>query len=101
VREAELERYRKAGITLDPTSDCTLAPSVADAYQDQGLGSLMMRYLISIAQRLGCQRMVLLSGTHETNPRAIHFYLKHGFTKIGTFEKPPGFDNYDMMLKLR
>jgi ribosomal protein S18 acetylase RimI-like enzyme len=100
VREAELERYRKAGITLDPTSDCTLAPSVADAYQDQGLGSLMMRHLISIAHRLGRKHMVLLSGTHETNPRAIHFYEKHSFTKIGTFEKPPGFDNYDMMLKL-
>lgn len=100
VREPELERYQKAGIRLDPASDCTLAPSVGDEYQDKGLGSLMMRHLITIALRLGRRRMVLMSGTHETNPRAIHFYEKHGFKEISSFEKPPGYKNYDMLLEI-
>lgn len=101
VREAEVERYQRADIRLDPASDCTLAPSVGDGYQDRGLGSLMMRHLIAVARRLGRRNMVLMSGTHETNPRAIHFYKKHGFKVIGTFENPPGFENYDMYLQLQ
>ena len=73
---------------------------MGDDYQDRGLGSLMIRHLIAITRRLGRRYIVLMSGTHETNPRAIHFYKKHGFKVIGTFENPPGFENYDMFIEL-
>ena len=35
-----------------------------------------------------------------TNHRAIHFYQKHGFRKVGTFEHPAGQFNHDMILDL-
>ena len=31
--------YQGVGISLDPKSDCTVAPSVADAFQNQGIGA--------------------------------------------------------------
>ena len=100
VREADVERYKKLGITLTPTGDCTLAPSVADAYQGKGLGSLLMVKLKRLARQLGRTRMVLWEGTQATNNRAIRFYHKNGFRTVGEFQEPPGFYNYDMILDL-
>ena len=100
VSESEKERYRQAGIVLDPQTDCSLAPSVADAFQDQGLGSLLMCHLFSTARRLGYARMVLVGGVRGTNDRAIHFYGKHGFRTVGTFEHPDEPVNYDMIVDL-
>jgi GNAT superfamily N-acetyltransferase len=96
----ERDRYHGVGISLDPQTDCTVAPSVADAFQSQDVGSLLMAHLIQIARRLGRKRMVLLGGTQAANHRAIHFYHKHGFRTIGTFEWPAGCNNYDMLLEL-
>jgi GNAT superfamily N-acetyltransferase len=100
AREEEQERYNSLGLPLDSRTDCTLAPSVADAFQNQGVGSAMMRHLILVARRLGRRRMVLFGGTYATNHRAIHFYQKYGFGKVGTFEHPQGVYNHDMLLEL-
>jgi GNAT superfamily N-acetyltransferase len=100
IREDDAARYAKLGIVLNADTDCTLAPSVADDYQSQGLGSLMMRHLLDVARLLGRKRMVLWGGTQATNFRAIHFYHKYGFRTVGEFEEPPGFNNYDMILDL-
>ena len=98
--ETEQERYRRVGIPLDPKTDCTLAPSVADAFQSQHVGSALMRHLILVARRLRRQRMLLLGGTYATNHRAIHFYQKHGFRQVGTFVRPGEVHSYDMLLEL-
>jgi len=100
VGQSEIERYAQAGYPLDPQADCMVAPSVADTYQDRGLGSVMMAALIQVARRLGRRRIVLMGGTQATNHRAIHFYAKCGFCTIGEFEWPAGLGNYDMMLDL-
>ena len=100
VRDGERDRYEKLGIALDSGTDCVLAPSVADAFQDRGVGSLLMAHLCAVARRLGRKRMVLMGGTRGTNERAIHFYKKHGFRTVGTFDWPAGFLNYDMILDL-
>ncbi|HRF50128.1 MAG TPA: hypothetical protein PLC98_21025, partial [Anaerolineales bacterium] len=50
VTAAETERYAQRGIELDGAVDCTLAPSVADAYQGQGLGSQVLHYALGIAR---------------------------------------------------
>jgi GNAT superfamily N-acetyltransferase len=100
VREEDVARYTKLGIPLHADTDCTFAPSVADAYQGKGLGSILMVELKRIMCRLGRQRMVLWEGTQATNARAIHFYHKHGFRTVGEFEEPPGFNNYDMIMDL-
>jgi diamine N-acetyltransferase len=100
IREEDAARYLKLGIPLETMTDCTLAPSVADAHQSKGLGSLLMPHLKQVAKRIGRKRMVLWGGTQATNAPAIHFYLKHGFRTVGEFQEPPGFDNFDMILEL-
>ena len=100
VAPVERERYARAGVELDPLTDCTVAPSVADAYQDRGLGSCLMGHLIQVARRLGRKRLVLMGGVQATNARAVHYYQKHGFRTVSTFESPAGFYNHDMVLDL-
>ena len=95
VRPEDAERYAALGIPLDEQTDCCVAPSVADAYQDLGLGSLLMSWLIQIADQLGRTRIVLWGGVQATNERARHFYQKHGFTKVGEFKTT--IDNWDMI----
>ena len=40
--DSDIERYARYGHPLAPDTDCTLAPSVADAYQEKGLGSALL-----------------------------------------------------------
>lgn len=96
----ETARYADRGIALSSDLDCTFAPSVADRYQNVGLGGQMLVPLLAIARRLGRRHMVLLGGTHADNARAIAFYRRHGFQKVGTFEDPPGVLNADMWLAI-
>jgi diamine N-acetyltransferase len=84
VTEDERARYSQSGIALHSQTDCTVAPSVADRYQNSGLGSRCFEHLIELARRLGRQRMLLLGGTQASNQRAIHFYAKHHFQTIGS-----------------
>lgn len=100
VGENDASRYAKLGMMLNTATDCTLAPSVADDYQDKGLGSVMMRHVLVTARKLSKQRMVLMGGVQATNARAKHFYEKHGFKWMGDFEEPAGRNNHDMILDL-
>lgn len=100
IRDDDAQRYLKLNLPLDAATDCTLAPSVADEYQSQGLGSVLMRQLIVLSRQLGRRRMVLWGGTQATNDRAIRFYHKHGFRTVGEFQEPLGFNNYDMIMDL-
>ena len=99
VRAGDRRRYDALGLALHDETDCTLAPSVADAYQSQGLGSLMMQHLLGLLPRLGRQRMLLWGGVRADNPRAVHFYTKFGFRRVGDFEAG-GTNNYDMIADL-
>ncbi len=98
VRDSERNRYTAYGIGLEDGRDCTFAPSVADAYQDRGLGSALMPRILDLARRLGFRRMVLQGGTQAANLRGIHFYEKFGFRRVGSFQTKV--DNHDMMLTL-
>ncbi len=100
AHDHDQERYARAGISLDPQTDCTVAPSIADAYQDRGLGSCLMSHLMEVARQLGRGRMVLMGGVQATNHRAVHYYQKHGFRMVSTFESPAGVYNHDMVLDL-
>lgn len=98
IQDAERRRYAEHGIALDDATDCTFAPSVADAYQNRGLGSACMPLIVDIARQLGFKRMVLSGGTQTANQRAIHFYEKHGFRKLWEFKTQVG--NQDMLLDI-
>ena len=99
VRAGDRQRYEALGLALHDETDCTLAPSVADAYQSQGLGSLMMQHLLRLLPRLGRQRLLLWGGVRADNPRAVHFYTKFGFRRVGEFQAGDT-NNYDMIADL-
>ena len=93
VIESDRKRYGGDGMPLDGETDCSVGPSVADAYQNSGLGSLVMRHLLDAARRMGFKRMLLLGGVRQHNKRAIHFYEKFGFAKVREFTtRAPNFD---------
>ena len=94
IREGEINRYAEVGVTLEPETGCTVAPSLADAYQDQGLGSLCMQHLIHVARQAGCKKMVLMGGVRQENVRGVHYYQKNGFRIVREFST--GVENYDM-----
>ena len=95
IREDDRGRYEKLGISLDKATDCTLAPSVADDYQNTGVGSLVIAHLVDIFQQCGRKRIVLWGGVQERNARGVHFYKKFGFRKVGEFMAK--INNYDMI----
>lgn len=100
VTEHEQARFAQYGHELASTLDCTVAPSVADAYQNQGLGIPLMKHVIDCARQLGRRSTVLLGGVQVTNERAVHVYHRLGFRTMGTFEYPGGCWNADMRLEL-
>lgn len=101
---SQAQHYAQLGISLDPATTCWLAPSVADEYQSRGVGSLLLPVVLDVMRQLGMERMVLSGGTRAENHRAIHFYAKHGFRRVGDFDSR-GADgvttaNHDMILAL-
>ena len=88
VPEGEQQRYQARGVILDPQAGCLVAPSVADSYQSQGIGSPLMLHVQQVARRLGKKHMLLMGGVYDHNARARHFYQKTGFQAIGTFTSP-------------
>jgi ribosomal protein S18 acetylase RimI-like enzyme len=59
-----------------------------------------MSHLKEIVQRMDRRWMVLMGGVFIDNQRAVHFYEKHGFRKVGSFENTPGLSSYDMLMEL-
>jgi ribosomal protein S18 acetylase RimI-like enzyme len=102
VFEGEIQRYAQAGISIDSQVDCLIAPSVADAFQSQGLGTPLMRHMFHVARRLGRKHMLLMGGVYEHNARAVHYYQKVGFKTVGTFVASwaKGRPSYDMYVDL-
>ncbi len=98
ARQSDSERYAALGIPLEPATTAALAPSVADAWQNSGVGSLMMAHVLGIARRLGRTRVVLWDGVQARNARGVHFYAKAGFRKVGEFTN--SVLNYDMVVEL-
>lgn len=92
----EAERYLGYGIELTAGKDVFFAPSIADKYQNQGLASLVMPYIIEIAKADSASSIILLGGTRETNPLALAFYEKFGFKKLGGYHTDVY--NFDMQL---
>ena len=101
LRPQEAERYVNHGTPLHADYCCTFAPSVADAYLEQGVGTALMPLVMEAARRLGRSRIVLMGGVRGDNPRAQHFYRKHGFVEVGHFTTGGDLDNLDMALDLK
>jgi len=96
--ESDARRYAERGIALDAITTGTLAPSVADDYQNQGVASAVMPILLSVCRSLGLRRLVLWGGVIADNYLAQGFYRKWGFRKVGEFTT--SVLNYDMMAEI-
>ena len=57
---------------------------VSKEFQESGIGSYLMEQTVAIAKQKGKQYIWL--GVWEKNKKAISFYQKHGFYKIGMHE---------------
>ncbi|MGQ1783515.1 GNAT family N-acetyltransferase [Saccharicrinis sp. GN24d3] len=92
-------RYIGYPITLSDRHDYTLAPSVADAYQSRGVGSLLLEFVLEDLRKRGAYKIILWGGVQASNLKAVNFYYKHGFRKVGEFEYYG--NNYDMVKYLQ
>lgn len=93
--EGELYRFPNYPLQMDTEHHYLLAPSIADAYQFQGVGSAMLRIVEAKVQQLGATHLILWGGVQSCNAQAIRFYQKNGFFKLGEFHHQ-GLDNWDM-----
>ena len=75
--------------------------SVADAYQDQGIGSQMGRFVLDCARKIGLKRVILMGGVMAENDIARRVYTKLGFRQLGEFitHQRGEVHNYDMMIE--
>jgi diamine N-acetyltransferase len=94
--EHDRERLCAAGIVPDHRSDCSFAPSVADAWQGCGIGNLLFRFIVPELIAAGKQRIILWGGVQASNERAVAYYQRNGFRTAGSFLHE-GL-NYDMVL---
>ena len=91
-------RLQSYGLRLDNSTDCTYAPSVADAWQSQGVGNLVFHFIVKELRQAGIRRIILWGGVQCSNEKAVNFYLKNGFRTLGSFEYYGW--NQDMVMEL-
>lgn len=93
----DIERFDKHGVSISSTTDCRFGPTLSDKYQNRGVGSLIFPNIIDVAKKFDKRRIVLFGGVFADNVRAIHFYKKNGFTKIGEFKNSDNLQCLDMI----
>ncbi len=99
--ENELERYKKYGIKIDHRVDPVFAPCIADKYQNQGIASKAMKFIVKFAKGKKLKSIVLMGGTQQKNVLARSFYKKFEFEEYGEFYTAHnGLNNIDMKLNL-
>jgi diamine N-acetyltransferase len=92
----EKDRLEGYGLELSQQTDCTFAPSVADLWQNQGVGGLVFDFILSdLPQKVN--RIILWGGVQADNIVAVNYYLRKNFLKLGEFEHNGS--NIDMIFK--
>jgi RimJ/RimL family protein N-acetyltransferase len=101
ISAGDVARYAAHGPALHLGRCAAFAPSIADAYQEQGLGTEMARLVLRRAAALGLSQVILMGGVQARNGRARRLYERLGFRRVGTFEVTRDgqrIDNLDMIL---
>lgn len=93
------KRYAVRHQSFDHYSSVTFAPSVADAWQSSGVGSLMNTIIEKDLRKRNIQYIILWGGVQATNEKAVNFYKKLGYQCIASFWHG-GKDNHDMVKQL-
>lgn len=100
IPDYDLRRYAQYGVHLNARADCRFGPTIADEYQNQGAGSAVFPHLVDVARKFGKARVILWGGVFADNARAIRFYEKQGFKRVGSFMHEDARPALDMMLVL-
>ena len=74
-----------------------MGPCIADDYQKKGVGSVLFPHIVDIARKFNKERIILWGGVFEDNKKAITFYSKNGFKKVGSFKGTKDASTLDMM----
>jgi len=99
IVDDDIERYTFNNFELNPETDCRFGPTLADNFQNKGIGTLIMPFIRMVAQKFGQTRIILWGGVLPDNQRAIRFYEKSGFKRIGMFMSDD-VETIDMILEL-
>jgi ribosomal protein S18 acetylase RimI-like enzyme len=91
-------RLRSYGLVPDNNTDCTFAPSVADAWQGRGIGNALLNFILDDLITFKIKRIILWGGVQTKNYKAVNFYIKNGFKILGKFEYIG--ENYDMIKEI-
>jgi diamine N-acetyltransferase len=98
ILEHDRFRIESYGLQLDTETDCTFAPSVADKWQSQGLGNALFHFVLNKLKLKSFKRIILWGGVQANNEKALNFYNKNGFIRLGGFEYNGW--NYDMVKEI-
>ena len=97
--DEDRSRYMQRNQTFNEHTLITFAPSVADAWQNCGLGSAMYQPIEKLLQQQGFETIVLWGGVQALNHRAVHYYEKSNYQHLGSYYWNE-MDNYDMLKHL-
>lgn len=89
------ERMAGYGFRLDSRIDASFAPSVAAVARGTGLADALWLQVLQDAVAHGRRRIFLWGGVKAENQRAIRFYERIGFIRIGNFHHEG--ENIDMV----
>lgn len=89
------QRYAARQQFFSASTTVTFAPSVADAWQSTGLGTVMNNFMENELKTIGVQHIVLWGGVQAANEKAVNYYKKLGYEYYASFWHE-GKDNYDM-----
>lgn len=96
--EPDVTRLQGYGLTLNPATDASFAPSVADAWQGQGIGKQLLQYIKADLMDTEITRLILWGGVQYTNEQAVRYYHRQGFVTVGHFDYHG--QNEDMVLDI-
>lgn len=94
--EHDALRLQSYGVMLSSKTDCTFAPSVADAWQGYGVGNSLFQFILSDLKATDVKRIILWGGVQIGNEKAVNYYKRNGFKTLGQFYYNG--ENYDMVL---
>lgn len=93
------QRYAERNQFFDDETTVTFAPSVTDAWQSTGLGSVMATFIEEELKKKNIRQIILWGGVQATNVKAVNFYKKLGYQFIASFWHDNK-DNHDMVKEL-
>ena len=81
--EDDVSRFAAGGVALVAAETCRMGLCIQDALQGQGLAVHLMAAIRQVARSFRLRRVILWGGVYEQNTRAVRFYEKQGFVRVG------------------